>query len=818
MSLKHFIFLIAIFNTSLLMSQNRLSGRVVNETGEPLISASVFLHGTDYAAVTDEDGEFVLDGIDSNEYQLRCTYIGYKSHKEYIDIDESFEIEIILEGSPFQVAEIEITAAALGEESPYAYSDLDKEQIDFKNIAQDLPYLLEHTPSMVVTSDAGAGIGYTYMRIRGTDPTGINVTINGVPLNDSESHGVFWVNLPDFANSVDEIQVQRGAGPSTNGAGAFGGSIGLNTNKINQNPSITFNGTYGSFNTKKISAELSTGLINNRFTLDGRYSLIQSDGYIDRATSDLQSYFFSAAEIGENHSLRFNLIAGQEVTYQAWNGVPQVKLFGTEEELLEHYNLNSNGDYNTVQDSINLFESGRTYNAYTYENQVDDYRQNHYQLVYALRPSDKLNLNATAHYTAGQGFFETFRFDEDIINDYPGIEVMDIDGEMITDANLIRRKWLKNDFFGVILDSEYEASDALQFKVGGAANRYLGDHFGKVIFVEGAVNLNPLQNYYFNQSVKDDYNVYGKAEYEISSGLNTFVDLQYRVIDYDAEGLDDSGPVDIDETYNFFNPKVGLSYQLNDQGLVYASFAVAQREPTRSDFVDAIGTGIPRSERLHDLEVGYRGQVGNVGLESNIYFMNYTDQLVLTGAVNNVGGPIRTNVDNSYRAGIELSGTYQVNARLDARANLTLSRNKIDQFDQVIFDFANGVPVVTQFNDSDIAFSPNIVGGSQIDYKATDKLTVSWLSKYVGRQFLDNTSTEAKSINPFWVNDLLINYQIKTDYLNNLEAKFLVNNILDTKYESNGYTYSYDFLGVVTETYLYPQAGINFLLGLELSF
>ncbi len=812
MCLKHYLLLILSIVSIQVMGQNRLSGRVVNESGELLMSASVFLHGTEYAAVTDEDGEFVIENIKSNEYQLRCTYIGYKSYKEYIDIDESFEIEIVMEGSPFQVSEIEIVAAALEEDSPYAYAEYNREQIELKDLGQDLPYLLEHTPSMVVTSDAGAGIGYTYMRLRGTDPTGINVTINGVPLNDSESHGVFWVNMPDFANSVDEIQVQRGAGPSTNGAGAFGGSIGLNTNKINQNPEITFKGSYGSFNTQKLSAEMSTGLINNRFTLDGRYSIIKSDGYIDRARADLQSYFFSAAEIGENHSIRLNVISGKEITYQAWNGVPEAKLFGTQEDLVAHFNRNSNGDYNTVQDSINLFDSGRTYNAYTYEDQVDDYGQDHYQLIYALRPSSKLNLNATAHYTKGDGFFETFKYDEDLASDYSAIQVVDSDSMVITDANIIRRKWLSNDFYGIILDSEYEANDALTLKIGGAYNTYKGDHFGKLIFVEGAVNLNPLQNYYFNQSTKDDYNVYGKAEYQIGNSINAFLDAQYRIIDYVAEGIDDDGPISIDANYNFFNPKIGLSYELNDKGLLYASYAVAQREPTRSDFVDAIGTEIPESELLHDIEVGYRAQVDNLSFESNFYFMNYTNQLVLTGAVNNVGSPVRTNVDKSYRTGIELSGIYKINEAMNARANLTLSRNKIDQFEQVI------APNVIQFSDTDIAFSPNIVAGSQLDYIVTKGLTISWLSKYVGKQFLDNTSSDSKSIDPYWVNDLLFHYNIKTEYTNNLSAKLLVNNIVDAKYVSNGYTYSYDFNGVITENYFYPQAGINFLLGLELSF
>jgi iron complex outermembrane receptor protein len=794
--------------------QNRLSGRVVNEDGELLMSASVFLHGTEHAAATDEDGEFVLDNVPTNEYKLKVTYLGYKTHTENVYIDESFELEVVMQGTLFQVDEIEIIANALEQESPYAFTDLTREDIDVKDIGQDIPFLLEHTPSVVATSDAGAGIGYTYMRIRGTDPTGINVTINGVPLNDSESHSVFWVDLPDFSSSVDEIQIQRGVGPSTNGAGSFGGTIGLNTQKVNLNPEIKFKGTYGSFNTRKLSASISTGLINNKFVIDGRYSIIQSDGFIDRATSDLKSYYFSAAKIGDNHSLRFNVFSGTEVTYQAWNGVPEARINGTEEELLTHFFNNSNGDYNTVQDSINLFQSGRSFNAYTYENQVDDYKQDHYQLVYALQPSDRLTLNATAHYTFGRGFFETFRFDENLARDYTRIRAFadDTEASIITDANIVTRKWLSNDFLGLVFNSEYKANDDLLFTVGGAANTYIGDHFGRVIFVEGAARLNATENYYFNQSTKNDYNFYGKAEYTIGGSLNTFLDLQYRTVTYDAEGDDaDNVIVNIDATYNFFNPKFGASYAIG-KGIAYASYAVAQREPTRSDFVDANPNGIPESETLHDIEAGYRTNRNNFSFESNLYYQRYNNQLVVTGALNDVGAPIRTNVDDSYRLGIELSGGYQISSSLFAKANLTLSQNKIREFEQVI------APNVIPLSNTNIALSPSVVSAGQLDYNLVNGVTISWLSKYVGRQFLDNTSAVSRSLDPYWVNDLILNYNFKSDYINNLNIKLLVNNVLDTEYASNGYTYSYEFNGIITENYLYPQAGINFLLGLEAAF
>jgi len=808
-----------------LSAQYTLSGRVVNRSGEPLIGASVFLHSTQSATISDDTGEFVLESIEAGGYQLKSSYIGYKSYTEYIEISDNFEVEIILEGSPFQVSEIEIIASELEYKSPFTFTDLDKEEIDLKDLGQDLPYLLEHSPSVVVTSDAGAGIGYTGMRVRGSDPTRINVTINGVPLNDSESHGVFWVNLPDFANSVEDIQLQRGAGPSTNGAGAFGATIGLNTQKITQNPYINFKGSYGSFNTQKLTGSIGTGLINNRFTIDGRYSVINSDGYIDRGRSKLSSYYFSAAEIGENHSLRLNVISGNEITYQSWNGVPEAKLFGTQEELLTHYFNNSNEDYNTVQDSINLFESGRNYNAYTYDNQVDDYEQDHYQLLYALRASDNFKVNATAHYTKGRGYFETFR-NRDKLANYGIDNIITADSTIISRSNLIRRKWLDNNFYGLILNADIRLSDDANVVIGSGYNIYDGDHFGRVIFVEGVsdTELDPTRDYYFSQSTKKDHNTYAKLNYDINGSLKLFADIQYRKLDYVANGTDDDlTEFTIDADYNFLNPKFGLSYSLSDASVVYGSYALAQREPVRSDFIDARGTDIPSPEQLHDVELGYRTQVGQLSLESNIYYMLYKDQLVLTGAVNNVGSPIRVNVDNSYRVGLELSAKYRITDQLIWKPNLTISRNKIREFQEFIsyfdpvtfdFDFFD----IIDHSDTDISFSPNIIGGSNLMYIIRDGLYVNLLSKYVGKQFLDNTSSDLRKIDPYIVNDIQISYSFRSDYIQDITAKFLVNNFLDTKYVANGYTYSYGVSDLITENYLYPQAGINFLLGIEVTF
>ncbi len=812
-----------LFVLSWSYEQVTLSGTVTNENNEPLIGASVFLHSTQYATITDERGIFEIKDIPPDAYRLKSTFIGYKSFTEYLELDSNTEIDIVLKGTPFELGEIEVLANRLDENMPFSYVEYGREEVEVKNLAQDLPFLVEHTPSMVVTSDAGAGVGYTGMRIRGSDATRINVTINGVPLNDSESHGVFWVNMPDFASSVSNIQIQRGVGPSTNGAAAFGGTINLNTNEINQNPYVRFNGSYGSFNTQKLGVSFGTGLMNNAFTIDGRYSIIKSDGFIDRASSDLNSFYISLAKVGENHSLRFNVFSGNEVTYQAWNGVPEAKLFGTDEELLAHYFNNSNGDYETVADSVNLFDSGRSYNAYTYENQVDDYQQDHYQLIYSLQPKENLSVNTTLHYTQGKGFFETLRRDDELA-DYGLSDIINMDGSPIESGNLIRRKWLDNDFYGAIVNMSYDINDKTNLLIGGAYNVYKGDHFGKVDSIENVTFTveDRQRDYYRSFSEKTDFNVYGKLSLDVTDRIGLFADAQYRTIGYDAEGTDDDlSNFLINETYNFFNPKFGLNYQIDNNSLLYLSYAKANREPVRSDFIDAKGIEIPKPESLHDFELGFRKGGNAFSLEANLYYMLYRDQLVLTGAVNNVGAPVRTNVDNSYRAGVEINVMKKFTPQLTWYPNLTLSRNKVEAFTEIIFDFTdfnNIVEINNEFNDTDIAFSPSIISGSRLEYQLSDGFNINWLSKYVGKQFLDNTSNDARSLSAYWVNDLLLTYRPQLESIENIEFKFLLNNFLNHEFESNGYTYSYGFEGIITENYLYPQAGTNFLLGVEVQF
>jgi len=643
-------FIFTVISFLALCGQHTLTGVVANAFGEELEGAVIYIEGSDNLATTsDHAGRYLLENIPVGPIKLVVTYLGYDKFEKKMFLEQDELVDVIMTNARFQIDRVEVTANKLDDSDPFSYTEQRKEEIEFKNLGQDLPFQIEHTPSMVVTSDAGAGIGYTGLRIRGSDATRINVTINGVPLNDSESHGVFWVNMPDFSSSVDKLQIQRGVGPSTNGAAAFGGSIGLNTNYINQNPFLEANLSYGSFNTRKIGLNLSTGLMNGKYLIEGRYSSIKSDGYIDRATSDLNSWFFSVGKIGKNHTLKFNIFSGKERTYQAWYGVPEARVNGTPEELMAHYLKNSFGGYNTVADSLNLFDSGRTYNYYTYENEVDDYKQDHYQLLYAVQPTDKLKVNLTGHYTRGRGFFEQFRYQDDLCN-YINCDSIEVN----TVSNLVRRRWLDNHFVGSIANAELEVNDAVVVTVGGSYNTYLGDHFGVVIGAQDTILRKEIAaatntEYYRSDATKNEFNSYAKADVQLSEKIKMFADVQARNISYESAGIDSDGAtvIAIDTSYTFINPKLGFTYQLSEQNQLFASYAKASREPVRSDFLDAVGVSIPKAEQLNDFELGYRSVKEKLSFSATLYHMSYKDQLVLTGAVNDVGAAIRVNVPNS---------------------------------------------------------------------------------------------------------------------------------------------------------------------------
>lgn len=802
-----------------LLAQYTVRGKVTDAVnGDALQGASVFIGKIDKGVATDAGGNFLIKNVPAGKYSLRVSMIGYRDVEIDIDVANEVVVTVIMDRSFVGLDEVIVTGTRATENTPTTFTNVKKEDIEKQNLGQDLPFLLNWTPGVVTTSDAGAGIGYTGIRIRGSDPTRINVTINGIPVNDSESQGVFWVNTPDLATSTDNIQVQRGVGTSTNGAGAFGASINVLTNGLSQEPMARVNSTFGSYNTQKFNAVYSTGLLADKWAFEGRLSSITSDGFIDRASADLSSYYLSGGYYGKKSVIKFVTFSGNEVTYQSWWGTPEAKLKGDAAGIEA---VIANNGYTAAQ-AENLRNSGRTFNFYQYDNQVDDYGQDHYQLHFAHTFNTEWSLNSALFYTKGGGFFEEFRNDDDLA-DYQLDDVV-IGATTINSSDLIRRRWLDNDFYGMTYGLNYETEDVTAV-LGGGYNKYDGLHFGEVIWAQFASNGSIRHRYYESNSDKTDFNTFFKLNYQVSPNLNLFGDLQLRAVGYSGMGVDnDLRPIDFDENYTFFNPKFGATLDLGGNANVYASFAVGNKEPNRSDIIDATPGTFPEHETLNNLEIGYRKAAGNYAFQVNYYLMDYTNQLVLTGEVNDVGAGIRTNVADSYRMGIEAQLGMKIASKLNWNVNVALSENKISEFNELILDYGPAFDefneVRTTFEDTDIAFSPSVVLGSQLSYEPAEGFSMSLLSKYVGDQFLDNTQNENRKIDAFFVNDVRINYIFKTKAIKEVSLNLLVNNVFNTEYESNGYTFGYfggrDF--EVRENYLYPQAGTNFLFSVGLGF
>ena len=784
-----FLFLI----TQAITAQHTVRGTVTNDAGERLELASVFVVGsTEFAAVTDGSGYFEINNLPAGEYVFKCTYVGYDAVSQSLIVDRDRSLNINLEGAIYGLDDIEIISNRVGEDPVFSYVDVTREEIDVQNLGRDIPYLLRLTPSVVVTSDAGTGIGYTGIRVRGTDPSRVNVTINGIALNDSESQGVFWVNMPDFASSVDNIQVQRGVGPSTNGAGAFGATLSLNTMGTKVKPGVVIDGTVGAFGTQKLTVGLNSGIIADKYTVDARYSNIQSDGYIDRASADLKSYYVSAARVTEKSSLRFITFSGDERTYQSWYGTPQAALYGTEEE--------------------------RRANFYTYENQVDDYGQDHYQLHYSLQATDSWVTKLSAHYTRGAGFFEEYKDGEDL-GDYL-LDPIQVGGDFIDNTDLVRRRWLDNDYYGLLWANALEVSPKLNLQFGAAASQYLGDHYGNVIDFP-LIEAQPDNefDYYFSDATKNDINAYAKANYKVGEKLSLFGDLQLRTVSYETQGTDnDQTAIDVSADYTFFNPKLGLNYKVSDKAELYASFAVANREPDRSDFIDNPLETRPEHETLYNTEIGYRRSGNGYTFGINVYNMSYNNQLVPNGQLNDAGSGLRVNVDNSYRRGIEAIFGTQLTDRMTWDANITLSRNKIENFTEVIYDYTTGFDVVEfEYENTNISYSPEAVWASMFTYEFDYGLSALLNTKYVGTQNLDNTGRGSRSLAAYLVNDFGINYNKRIGAMD-AQLQFMVYNLLDQKYSANGYTFSYIVGELITENFFYPQAGRHAMVRLKLSF
>jgi len=799
------------------MAQLTLKCSVIDsESGTGLVGAAVTVAEKNF--ITNEQGVVEVTGLVSDDYEVEVRFLGYNSATLKINLQKDEVIQIPLEEAYTLTDEVVIYATRANGNTPTTFTTLDKQTIQKQNFGQDLPFLLNWTPSVITTSDAGAGVGYTGIRIRGSDATRINVTINGIPYNDSESLGTFWVDVPDIASSSQSIQVQRGVGTSTNGAGAFGASINLQTNTRNTEAYGEAINSSGLFNTRRHTLSVGTGLLDNHWVIDGRVSRILSDGFIDRALSDLKSYYFSGGFYADKTIVKAVVFGGSERTYQSWYGVPESRL-NNDVEAMQTTAVNEG--WNQEQTDLLLNSDSRTFNIYTYKNQVDDYRQDHYQLHFSHRFSDSFTGNTSLHYTYGRGFYEEYRYDDEFAN--YGLSDVTIGDSVITSSDIIRRRWLDNDFYGITYSLNYDG-EKVNAVLGGAWNRYRGDHFGEIIWSE--VTTVPIEHrYYFNKGDKRDFNIFLKTNCHVTGKLNAFVDLQYRKISYEASGKENKqNKFELGVAYGFFNPKIGLTYLLNDRQQLYSSFSVANREPVRDDFVDNPGAS-PKYETLYNLEAGYRKVSDRYTINVNYYLMQYKNQLVLTGALNDVGAPVRTNVDNSYRAGIEVEGIWKISNKLNWNASVTLSQNKIKDFTEVLYnsgdnwEFDPPIPLQRKFRNSDISFSPNVISASVFSYSPVQNSEISLLTKYVGHQYLDNTSTDSRSIDAYLINDIRMRYSWKPAFMKEISLSFLINNVLDGEYESNGYTYGYLGGGdEYRENFYYPQAGVNYMAMLTMKF
>ena len=796
-------------------AQFTISGKVTDTKSNPLIGANIQIKNSYSGTYSDVTGEFIFKKIKAGEYVLQISYMGYESTEKAIEVSKDKDLIISLKPSSYLSDEIIVAATRAGDNSPTTYTNIKKEDIEKQNMGQDIPYMLALTPSLVTTSDAGTGIGYTGFRIRGTDQNRINVTINGIPMNDAESHSVYWVDLPDFASSVDNIQIQRGVGTSTNGAASFGASLNLQTTTLNTESYAKISANAGSFNTLKTSISIGSGLINDHFTFDARLSNVKSDGFIDRANVDLKSYFLTGGYYNKNTILKVNAFSGIEDTYQAWNGVPSAKLNNDSEALQiyrDHYLISEN-QYNELLNS-----NSRTYNIYSYENEIDHYKQDHYQFIASHEFSKNLNFNGALHYTKGNGYYEQYKEGEDF-EDY-NIDNLTLGDTTIESTNLIRRKWLDNDFHGLTTAFNYKLNN-INATLGGGWNKYDGDHFGKIIWSQYASNTTKGYKWYNNNGEKSDFNVYAKINYQLSSVLNIYGDLQYRKINYTINGIDDNLR-DITQKHNFdfINPKFGIFYKVNDFNTSYFSFGLANREPNRGNFIDADPSKpIPTYETLYDYELGYT--FGNKYLSANInlFYMDYKDQLVLTGEINDVGDAIMTNVSESYRSGIEIILGAKYSDIIEWQGNITLSQNKIIDYIDYIDDWDDGIQNTSNFSETDLSFSPKIIAKSELTYHPIKKLDISLISNYVGEQFIDNTANSKRMLDAYFVNNLRFGYKFSGNTFKNISIHLLVNNLLDTEYETNAWVYRY-ILGekeYKMDGY-FPQAGRHFMAGITLEF
>ncbi len=787
-----------------------VSGRVTgHEDGGVLPGAHVVVKGTFQGNFTNRHGVFQLEGLSAGEYQIMVSFLGYETKEQTVNLQSDTTLHVELRRRAMQTEEVVVSALRAGGRAPVTYSNLGREELQSRNMGQDLPMLLTQTPSLIASSDAGTGVGYTWMNIRGSDQSRINVTINGIPVNDAESHGVWWVNMPDIVSSVNDLQVQRGVGLSTHGAGAFGATINLQSTTPRDKTYAEINSSAGSFNTMKNTVQFGTGLINENIAFDGRLSKINSDGYIDRASADLKSFYLSGGYYGKNTMVKGVVFSGKEITYQAWNGVPS-------DSLETNRTFNPSGMYHDQEGNIRF-----------YDNETDNYQQDHYQLHLTRSIAPGVTATGALHYTYGRGYYEQYRENERFSRyDLPVVTIGD---KTIDRSDLVRRRWLDNHFYGLTYSLNYNNYKGLEMVLGGGYNEYDGDHFGEIIWARYAKKTDIRHRYYDNNAFKKDFNTFLKTSYEIYPDLTLFADLQYRYISYSFLGrawvLGEVVPLQQNVHYNFFNPKVGVSYEINPLNQVYVFAGMANREPVRRDFTESSPESRPEHETLRNIEIGYKHQRQNGTVGVNLYLMDYKDQLILTGEINDVGGFTRTNIAESYRMGIEFEGRYRLSDFVQLSGNLTLSRNKIPEFEEHSDQYDNNWnwvgTDVRVYENTDIAFSPAIIGAGNISITPAENMRIDIESKYVGDQYIDNTMNKDRMLNAYFVNHLRLHYSLSTNFFSEMELVCQVMNVFNAKYVTNAWVYK-GVLGdqglVAIDDGYFPQAGRHIMAGINLRF
>jgi len=758
-----------------------VSGKIVDKNQKILVGATVLVKETNQGLSSDLDGNFSFR-LNKGSFTIQVSYIGFKTIEKNVYLDKDKVVTIVLYEDDNVLDEVLVSAVRAASSIPVTYSNLSKKELAKRNLGQDIPILLNYLPSVISSSDAGAGVGYTYLNVRGSNSERINVTINGIPYNDPESHGTFWVNLGDFTSSTENLQLQRGVGTSTNGSGAFGASLNILTDAISEKSGGEISNSFGSYGTRKHTVKFTTGKINEHLEVSGRFSNIHSDGYVDRAFTNLESYFLQASYKDENTLIKAVSFGGAERTYQSWYGLDPQQL-----------------------------EEDRRQNPYTYENEVDDYKQNHYQLHWNEQLNSHWSTNLGLNYTKGAGFFEQYKAAEN---------AGDFNNLIEDGSDVIVRRWLDNDFYVLNFNTNYN-DERLNFISGISYSKYTGNHFGEVIWGSNlASGVSFGDRYYFSDAKKTDLSIFSKATYEINEKVAAYLDLQGRFVSYKTAGLTSNrNPLDVDAKFNFFNPKAGFTYKIAAQNRVYLSYARANREANRNDFEN----GVSSPEILDDIELGWRYKSDQIQLNTNIYYMRYKNQLVLTGAIDDVGAPIRTTSGKSYRLGLEIDADIKLNNQFSIKSNAAFSTNKNEDFTAPI----DGNLI--NLGNTPLSFSPNVIAGNMIVYQPNNNLQISFLSKYVSEQFMSNLNSSVSKLDvldSYFTSDLNFVYEIATEKVfDAIIISGLINNIFNTEYVDRGYYYTYDdswsnpgSSTTVDGAGYYPQATRNFLVGVTLKF